>query len=71
MLMFEHVQTYFDRTLSGRWERGHSDVSDRPSDPAIREDAWQLIQWCCADDPKTRPTMDQVVQEMESWNCLV
>ncbi|KAM6496431.1 hypothetical protein JOM56_009137, partial [Amanita muscaria] len=33
----------------------------------IRDDAWQLIQRCCAEYPKSRPTIDEVVQEMESW----
>ncbi|KAM6496280.1 Protein kinase-like domain containing protein, partial [Amanita muscaria] len=61
-------ETYFDRTITLRWECKNSEVSKRPSEPAIREDAWQLIQRCCADDPTARPSMDQVVQEMESWN---
>ncbi|KAM6491143.1 hypothetical protein JOM56_010949 [Amanita muscaria] len=39
----------------------------RPPEPDIPDNVWQLIQRCCAEDPKERPTMDQVVQEMESW----
>jgi len=42
-------------------------IIKRPSEPEIREDAWQLIQRCCAEDPESRPTINEVVQEMESW----
>ncbi|KIL58005.1 hypothetical protein M378DRAFT_171130 [Amanita muscaria Koide BX008] len=42
-------------------------IVKRPSEPEIREDAWQLIQRCCAEDPESRPTIDEVVEEMESW----
>ncbi|KIL57795.1 hypothetical protein M378DRAFT_171305, partial [Amanita muscaria Koide BX008] len=43
-------------------------IVKRPTEPEIREDAWQLIQRCCAEDPESRPTIDEVVQEMESWD---
>ncbi|KIL57998.1 hypothetical protein M378DRAFT_171127 [Amanita muscaria Koide BX008] len=63
-------EMYFNVRLS------HSDstklkrntIVKRPSEPEIREDAWQLIQRCCAEDPESRPTIDEVVQEMESWD---
>ncbi|KIL61645.1 hypothetical protein M378DRAFT_847082 [Amanita muscaria Koide BX008] len=42
----------------------------RPPEPKVPDSVWQLIQWCCVKDPKERPTMDQVVQEMESWISL-
>ncbi|KAM6490269.1 hypothetical protein JOM56_014246, partial [Amanita muscaria] len=42
----------------------------RPKEPEIPDNVWQLIQWCCAKDPKGRPTMDQVVQEIESWTSV-
>ncbi|KIL58449.1 hypothetical protein M378DRAFT_170613 [Amanita muscaria Koide BX008] len=42
----------------------------RPSEPEIPDNIWELIQWCCASDPKKRPTIDQVVHEMESWILL-
>ncbi|KAM6502513.1 hypothetical protein JOM56_002490, partial [Amanita muscaria] len=42
-------------------------VVRRPSKPEIPEYAWQLIQHCCAEDPRNRPTIDDVVKEMESW----
>jgi hypothetical protein len=46
------------------------DFEIRPSEPEIHDNVWQLIRRCCAEDPKERPTMDQVVQEMESWISL-
>ncbi|KIL71493.1 hypothetical protein M378DRAFT_223385 [Amanita muscaria Koide BX008] len=45
-------------------------VKIRPREPEIPDKAWQLIQWCCTEDPKERPTIDQLVQEMESWISL-
>ncbi|KIL68686.1 hypothetical protein M378DRAFT_821885 [Amanita muscaria Koide BX008] len=42
-------------------------VVRRPSKPEIPENAWKLIQCCCAEDPKNRPTIDEVVKEMETW----
>ncbi|KIL62423.1 hypothetical protein M378DRAFT_12880 [Amanita muscaria Koide BX008] len=39
----------------------------RPSDREINDELWQVIQRCCAADPKSRPTIDEVVQEMETW----
>ncbi|KAM6492923.1 hypothetical protein JOM56_011057 [Amanita muscaria] len=41
-----------------------------PSEPEIPDNVWQFMQWCCAKDPKERPTIDQVVQEMEFWISL-
>ncbi|KIL65365.1 hypothetical protein M378DRAFT_10768 [Amanita muscaria Koide BX008] len=32
------------------------------------KDARQLIERCRAEDPKSRPTMENVVKEMETWN---
>ncbi|KIL64562.1 hypothetical protein M378DRAFT_163011 [Amanita muscaria Koide BX008] len=45
-------------------------VTRRPIWPIIPDNVWQLIQRCCAKDPKERPTMVQVVQEMQSWISL-
>ncbi|KIL54907.1 hypothetical protein M378DRAFT_173954 [Amanita muscaria Koide BX008] len=45
-------------------------VAKRPSKPEIRDDEWQLIQRCCAEEPKSRPTMDEVVREMEAWSGI-
>ncbi|KAM6501591.1 hypothetical protein JOM56_001568 [Amanita muscaria] len=50
---------------------GKSTNGIRPKEPEIPDNIWQLkVQWCCAEDPKERPTMDQVVQETESWISL-
>ncbi|KIL65367.1 hypothetical protein M378DRAFT_161980 [Amanita muscaria Koide BX008] len=32
------------------------------------EDARRLMERCCAEDPKSRPTVENIVQEMELWN---
>ncbi|KAM6491982.1 hypothetical protein JOM56_012620 [Amanita muscaria] len=45
-------------------------IGIRPKEPEIPDNVWQLIQSCCAEDPKERPTIDQVVHEMESWISL-
>ncbi|KAM6489508.1 hypothetical protein JOM56_015065 [Amanita muscaria] len=39
----------------------------RPAEPEIPDNVWKLIQLCCGEDPKRRPTMDEVVMEMERW----
>ncbi|KIL61213.1 hypothetical protein M378DRAFT_167195 [Amanita muscaria Koide BX008] len=54
-------------SFSGRVQNNSNAIAKRPSKPKIRDDAWQLIQRCCAKDPKRRPTMDDVVREMEAW----
>ncbi|KIL55860.1 hypothetical protein M378DRAFT_560737 [Amanita muscaria Koide BX008] len=43
-------------------------ITNRPSVPEMPEFVWQLVQRCCAEDPKRRPPMDEVVQEVERWN---
>ncbi|KAM6499341.1 hypothetical protein JOM56_004849 [Amanita muscaria] len=43
---------------------GHSE--NAPSQ--LVDDARQLIERCRAKDPKSRPTMEDVVKEMETWN---
>ncbi|KAM6493664.1 hypothetical protein JOM56_010025 [Amanita muscaria] len=62
-------EMYFNVDLSGSDRRGlkRDTIVKHPSEPEIREDAWQLIQRCCAEDPESQPTIDEVVQEMESW----
>jgi hypothetical protein len=45
-------------------------VINRPIEPDIHDDVWSLIQRCCAEDPKSRPAMDEIVTEMESWNFV-
>ncbi|KIL60626.1 hypothetical protein M378DRAFT_167856 [Amanita muscaria Koide BX008] len=42
-------------------------IVERPSSPEIPEYAWQLIQRCCAEDPRSRPTIGEVVKEIETW----
>ncbi|KAM6491789.1 Protein kinase-like domain containing protein [Amanita muscaria] len=41
----------------------------RPSEPEIPEYAWQLIQRCCANQ-ESRPTIDEVVNEMKGWHSV-
>jgi len=53
------------------WDAGEEDrteVVEQPTSPEIHDDVWSLIQRCCAEDPKSRPAMDEIVKEMESWN---
>jgi hypothetical protein len=42
-------------------------VAERASKAEIPEFAWRLMQRCCAEDPMNRPTIDEVVKEMETW----
>ncbi|KAM6502764.1 hypothetical protein JOM56_002741 [Amanita muscaria] len=53
----------FDEKIEDR----RRDIVERPSSPKIPEYVWQLIQRCCAEDPANRPTIDEVVKEMETW----
>jgi serine/threonine protein kinase len=46
-------------------------VVKRLTQPKIHEDVWSLIQRCCAEDAKGRPTMDAIVEEMESWSFFL
>ncbi|KAM6499292.1 hypothetical protein JOM56_004800 [Amanita muscaria] len=44
--------------------RGHNENTPNH----LVDDASQLIKRCRAKDPKSQPTMDDVVKEMETWN---
>ncbi|KIL55020.1 hypothetical protein M378DRAFT_173912 [Amanita muscaria Koide BX008] len=59
----------FDVNISyrDRLDNNSNAVAKRPSRPEIRDDEWQLIQRCCAKQRKSRPTIDEVVREMETW----
>ncbi|KIL68692.1 hypothetical protein M378DRAFT_8163 [Amanita muscaria Koide BX008] len=60
---------YFNMTIDMHTsvEARRGIIVRRPSKPEIPEYVWQLIQRCCAKDPKNRPTIDEVVKEMETW----
>ncbi|KIL68706.1 hypothetical protein M378DRAFT_823594 [Amanita muscaria Koide BX008] len=60
-----NIDTVFD-TVFGTEEQREI-IVERPSSPKIPEYAWQLIQRCCAEDSGSRPTIEQVVKEMETW----
>jgi hypothetical protein len=60
-MCFEVEIDHYDRIRCTR-----DTVTMRPLEPEIRDDEWQLIQRCCAEDPKSRPTMDVIVREMEA-----
>ena len=49
-------------------EEDRTQVEKRLTEPNIHDDVWSLIQRCCAEDAKSRPTMDEIVEEMESWS---
>jgi serine/threonine protein kinase len=44
--------------------RGHNE--NTPT--RLAQDAKQLIERCRTKDPKRRPTMEDVVKEMETWS---
>ncbi|KIL60745.1 hypothetical protein M378DRAFT_167708 [Amanita muscaria Koide BX008] len=62
-------QMCFDVKISfrDRLRSNSNAVAKRSSKPEIRDDEWQLIQRCCAEEPESRPTIDEVVREMEAW----
>ncbi|KAM6496309.1 Protein kinase-like domain containing protein [Amanita muscaria] len=43
------------------------DTGHLASEPRISMYARDLIQHCCAIDPKSRPTIDEVVKKIERW----
>ncbi|KAM6501381.1 Protein kinase-like domain containing protein [Amanita muscaria] len=60
------VNIWLDYSISSR----RLVITKRPSVPEIPEYVWQLIQRCCAEDPKSRPTINEVVKEMEGWHSV-
>ncbi|KIL60897.1 hypothetical protein M378DRAFT_903610 [Amanita muscaria Koide BX008] len=42
----------------------------RPPVPEMPKYAWQLIQRCCSEHRKSRPTIDEVVNEMKGWHTV-
>ncbi|KIL63015.1 hypothetical protein M378DRAFT_737239 [Amanita muscaria Koide BX008] len=63
-------ELYFNAELYRNHFRFMDDMihgPERPSEPEISDELWQVIQRCYAADPKSRPTIQEVVQEMESW----
>ena len=63
-------QIYFDVTISERRGEveGREKVVKRPNKPEIHDEVWSLIQRCCGEDTKSRPTMDEIIKEMETWS---
>ncbi|KIL58439.1 hypothetical protein M378DRAFT_170606 [Amanita muscaria Koide BX008] len=59
----------FYRVLFNKYY-GEVTFNTRPRKSEIPDNVWQLIQWCWVKERKKRPTIDQVVQEMESWISL-
>ena len=61
-------QLYFDVEYPYHYDKNVMlEDLERPSEPEISDELWQVIERCCTGDPKSRPTIDKVVQEMESW----
>jgi len=57
----------FDIDIPVQERRDTRFVPSRPSEPEIDDNTWRLIRWCCARSPVDRPTIDEVVEEMQSW----
>ena len=49
-------------------EEDRDQIVGWPTEPEIHDDVWSLIQRCCGENPKSRPSMDEIVKEMESWS---
>lgn len=64
--IFEFGRTFYELYFDVEYPDHYKDP-ERPLEPEISEELWQVIQRCCVGDPKGRPTIDEVVQEMESW----
>jgi hypothetical protein len=45
--------------------------SERPTKPEIQDNAWSLIQRCLLPDEEMPLRMDEIIEEMESWNLEV
>ncbi|KIL55407.1 hypothetical protein M378DRAFT_173659 [Amanita muscaria Koide BX008] len=60
-LFYELFSVVDTKPSSSTKQRRHL-IADRPY-----KYVWQLIQECCAEDLGNRPTMDEIVQEIESW----
>jgi hypothetical protein len=41
--------------------------SKRPTKLAIQDNVWELIQRCILPDAEVPLSMDEIVEEMESW----
>jgi hypothetical protein len=63
-------QIYFDEGVYEHDEEVacRKAVAKRPTQPNMRDEIWSLIQHCCAEDTESRPTMDEIIEEMESWS---
>jgi serine/threonine protein kinase len=68
--LFYEIYFNVDIGTRCRWEFTSGTIPTSPprEGPEIQDHAWQLIQRCYAEDPDSRPTMDEVVEEMESWS---
>ena len=53
---------------SDKGEEDRTTVVERPTEPEIHDEVWDLIQRCCAEDATNRPSMDEIVEEMKSWS---
>ena len=55
---------------SDEGDEDRTQVVKRLTEPEVHDNVWSLIQRCCAEDSTTRPIMDEIVEEMESWSLF-
>lgn len=68
---YANIKHNFQVIIKKQGKDGHSGLPDRPRDESVvarglDDRMWELICRCCSEQPKDRPSIEEVVTQLSS-----